>query len=608
MKMPDGTPFEFWDDTTQYTRVYHVACRHPAACDQNTGTEDRPFATINRAASVLQPGEKAIVHEGVYREWVCPARGGDGPDRMIAYEAAPGGSVCVRGSEVWSADFRPSEGWWIKGGHEKPGPGDPQVWMAGLPAGMFLGYNPFLAANVPAEIWTFTREWRPEEMQQFLLKRGALFVDGRPLEQVFRVSDLARREGAFWVEDPGLRIHLRLWGDADPRGVQFEVTVREQVFAPKEHHLGYIRVSGFHFEHAADGVPVPQRAAVSTTRGHHWIIENNTIRRANAVGLDVGAQDWKSDDADRSGAHVIRGNTISDCGICGLAGATGADHTLVEDNTIERIGGLNVERIWECAGLKFHVCTGGLFRGNVFRHIENACGMWLDVSNRNCRVTGNVFADIESLQGGFYLECSHDLNVIDGNVFWDIRRVGDRGGLGVKVDSGENAVVAHNFFGKVEDFAVSLNLNQADRVIDGRVGLCRRHRVLNNVFARCPRRILLARADDNVSDGNLFDVRNDSVSMRIQYPAPEAVLNLSAWQRYYGLDAHSSQAAVEADFDPENLSLRCRIDGDLPTCQPVEAMHGDARTRPGPCEEAAWTADGSQCCRAFPARGAEGER
>jgi hypothetical protein len=603
MLMPEGTQFESWEDTTQYTRVYHVACLHPAAFDENPGTEDRPFATISRAASLLTPGEKAIVHEGVYRECVCPARGGEGPHRMIAYEAAPGESVTVKGSAVWSPGFRPSEGWRIRGWRQEPGEDIPQVWMADLPAEMLVGYNPFSVPNVSAEIWTFTREWRREEMEQFLLKRGALFVNGRPLKQVFRVMELTRTDGTFWVEDPGLRIHLRLWDDAGPNGTEFEVTVREQVFAPKQHHLGYIRVSGFCFEHAADGVPVPQRAAVSTTRGHHWIIENNRVRWANAVGIDVGAQDWKSDEGDRSGFHIIRRNTVSDCGICGIAGAPSASHTLVEDNLIERIGGLNVERIWECAGLKFHVCTGGLFRRNVLRHIRNACGMWLDVSNRNCRVTGNVFADIESLQGGFYLECSHELNLIDSNVFWDIRQVGDRGGLGVKVDSGDNAVVAHNFFSKIDDYAISMNLNQAERIIDGRVGLCRGHQVLNNVFADCSKRILLARAEDNASDGNLFDVRRDLASFCIQYPAPEAVLNLSAWQRYYGLDGHSSQARITADFDPERLMLRYRVDGELPACQPVAAMHGEEQALPpGPFDPGAWAGSGAERTQGFPPR------
>ena len=597
MKMPNGEPFEFWDDTTEYETVYHVACQHPDASDDNPGTEDRPFATIQRAAAVLQPGEKVVVHEGVYRECVRPARGGDGPDRMIAYEAAPGETVRVTGSEVWSPSFVPSEGWKIPSA-----PGNATVRMADLPADLFVGYNPFGVSNVPAEFWTFTREWAEEEAHRFLLKRGMVFLDGRPLKQVFRIADLAQTDGAFWVEDPGLRIHLRLWDDADPDGREFEVTVREQAFAPARRHLAYIRVSGFRFDHSGDSVPVPQRALVSTSRGHHWIIEDNQIRWANGCGLDVGAQDWKAAHPERSGHHIIRRNTIADCGICGIAGGTGADHTLVEDNVIERVGGLNVERIWECAGLKFHVCTGSLFRRNVFRHLRHACGLWLDVKNRNCRITGNAFADIESLQGGVYIECSHDLNLVDGNILWDIRRpTGGGGGIGVKVDSGENIVVAHNLFGEIEDYAVSINLNQAGRLIGGRVGLCRRNQVLNNVFAGCPKRVLLGRAADNASDGNLFDERDDAASLCIRYPEPEAMLNLAAWRDYYGLDEHGAQARLEADFDPESLELTWSADGELPGCRPVEAMHESAEgLAPGPFAADEWPAPGTTVSRRFP--------
>lgn len=596
MRMPDGTLFAFWDDVTQYQRVYHVACQSPDAADDSPGTEEKPFKTIGRAAALLQPSEKVVVHEGVYRECVYPARGGTGPDHMIAYEAAAGESVCVKGSEIWRPAFRRSEGYRLKPWGADPAAPGPAVWMADLPPGMFVGYNPFAALNVSAEFWTFTREWTKEEVERFLMRRGMVFADGRPLRQVFRASDLADTDGAFWVEDPGLRIHLRLSGDADPDRVQFEVTAREQVFAPKQRELGYIRISGFQMEHAADGIPVPQRALLSTGRGHHWIIEDNQIRWANACGMDVGAETWHSVYQKRPGSHIIRRNTVCDCGACGIAGPS-PDHTLVEDNTIERIGALNVERIWECAGLKFHTCTGALFRRNIFRHIQHACGLWLDVSNRNCRITGNVFADIESVQGGVYLECSHDLNLVDSNVFWDIRSLmrppGWRsGGFGVNSDSGENAVVAHNLFGRLDGYAVYLNLVQAERIIDGRVGLCRRHRVLNNVFVECPKRIYLGRAEENVSDGNLFDTGSDPRSLCIRYPEPEAVLNLAAWQEYYGLDTHSTQARIQAAFDVGSGELTWQVEGESPTPQTVTAMHEAKPGAPGPFSPEEWQRGG----------------
>ncbi|MDH5687675.1 MAG: right-handed parallel beta-helix repeat-containing protein [Candidatus Bathyarchaeota archaeon] len=583
--MPDGKPFVFWDDGTKYSRrVYHVACKHKAASDEGPGTEDEPFATIGRAAQILEPAERVIVHSGVYRECVRPTRGGGSEKSMIAYEAAPGEDVCVRGSEPWTPEFRPSGGWNLGAVPEGV-----TFWMGDLPSRWFVGYNPFMTRNFSSEYTTFTRDWTKEEINTFMLRRGMIFANGQSLKQVFHPEELGNEDGSFWVEDPGLKIHLRLRHDGDPKDVTLEVTTREQVFAPLEPGLGYIRVSGFHFEHAADGIPVPQRAMVSATRGHHWIIEDNKIRWANACGIDVGNETWhriRPASGYPSGHHIIRRNHISDCGICGIAAVANNKNTLVEDNTVERIGDKNIERIWETGGLKFHLCDTVLIRNNVFRHIRHAPGVWLDYLNRNSRITGNVFADIESIHGGVYLEVSHAPNVIDKNIFWDIRGVEHpRSGTGVNVDTGEQSVVAHNLFAKIRDgFAVSVNLDQSSRPVDGRVGLCRRHKILNNVFVECPHRILLSRTSENLCDNNLFENRDDILSFCIEYPKPQTLVNLDAWRDYYGFDKGGGQARIQGDFDPEELVLSIEIDGDVPTCASVPELHGQEGRTVGPVD------------------------
>ncbi len=580
VKMPDGADFVFWDDRTEYTRTYHVACEHPNASDANPGTEDLPFATINRPAELAQPCQKVLVHRGVYRECVRPARGGEGPDNMIAYEAAAGEEVTITGAEQLEGPFEPCCGWKIP-----PARDGATVWTADLPAERFVGYNPFSAILMFPHYLTFINDWTEGETHRLQCRRGMVFANGQALRQVFRVAELAESDGVFWVEEPGLRIHFRLHDDTDPNATTLEVSAREQVFAPRVRRLGYIRVSGFRLECAAGCLPVPQRGLISPSRGHHWIIEDCSIRWAGTCGLDLGKEDWSATPHEPCGGHIVRRNIIADCGICGIAGASCVDDSLIEDNLFERIGWQNLERLLECAGLKFHVAEGVLLRRNVFRHIRHAAGVWLDVLNKNCRVTQNVFADIHTFIGACYIECSHHPNLVDGNVFWDIhdtpevpRSEGARpvqGGVGFNGDTGENITVTHNFFGRIPDhFAVSLHLRQHGRMIAGRSGLCRRHKVLNNVFVECPKQIIFGRAEENSSDGNLFDEAHDAASFRIDYPLPQTFQNLQGWREYYGLDVHSSQGRIEADFDPETLTLRWKVDGLLPACQDVGELYG----------------------------------
>ena len=58
--------------------TYYVEQGHPAASDENRGTETLPFKTINHAAKVLQAGDTVLVKEGTYNvgasaNWAVPA-------------------------------------------------------------------------------------------------------------------------------------------------------------------------------------------------------------------------------------------------------------------------------------------------------------------------------------------------------------------------------------------------------------------------------------------------------------------------------------------------------------------------------------------------------
>ena len=51
--LPDGSNFPFWEAPVEYERELHVNRNHPMADDTNEGTLEKPLATINAAAQLL---------------------------------------------------------------------------------------------------------------------------------------------------------------------------------------------------------------------------------------------------------------------------------------------------------------------------------------------------------------------------------------------------------------------------------------------------------------------------------------------------------------------------------------------------------------------------
>src|SRR5438094_974282 len=548
--LPDGREFVSWEQPLQFTKTYYVDNRNPRAADSNPGTKELPFSTINKAAQVLQAGERVVIMTGVYRERVVPARGGAGPDKMISYEAAPGANVIVKGSRVVKTGWEPSTGYNL--GPRPPAPSSLKIYQRRLDDLDFQGYNPFGMVNIMQDrVYLMPK---PEELRPHLLRRGMVFADGRRLEQVELYRELTHKNGAFWCEHDGLTIHVRLPGDADPAQHEVELAIQEQVLAPRTRGLSYIRIKGITLEQGANAFPGPQRGMVSASRGNHWIIEDCVLRHANGVALDIGAQDGDMGPAANIGHSIVRRNHIMDAGVCGLAGM-GVQDTLVEANLIEYVGWQDGELAWKTGGSKLQVTKNCLLRHNVIRHLIHAEAIWLDYQNTNTRVTGNVMGDtLETLRGGIYLEASHDPNMLDNNIIWKATEgkgggsynMPPHGGWGITVDGSDETVIAHNLIGYTQDAGIKLRTVES-RIVGSRGGTARRNRVLNNIFYRCGKAIDFPNPD-NSADGNLYtkdwgEVTEENQAVGrgwncfpLSGPGPPLIRDRGAGRKHLGFD------------------------------------------------------------------------
>ncbi len=599
--MPDGKEFVSWERPLQFSKTYYVDNRSPKAADSNPGTKEQPFLTVNKAAQVLQPGERVVIMEGVYREQVVPARGGSAPDKMISYEAAPGANVVVKGSRLVKSGWEPSDyspHHFGSATSETAG----KVYRLNIHGLDYEGYNPFGMASIMMDRhYLFPTK---EELDRHLARRGLVFVDGKRLKQVSLAYQLADQDGAYWVEDNGLTIHVRLAGDADPAQHQVELVTQEQVFAPRVRGLAYIRLKGITFEHSGNGFPPPQRGLVSASSGHHWIIEDCTIRHANSIGLDIGIYDWRGTSPSVAGHMIVRRNHIDDIGICGIAGM-GMHETLIESNLIEDVGWHNVELMWETGGIKLHVANSCLIRNNVIRHIEWAPGLWLDYENVYNRVTNNVIGDVREVHHGIlYMEASHQTNMFDHNILWSTtpgkgggsNHMPPHGGYGILTDGSDEVVMAHNLIGMCEEAAIKTRTTEG-RIVSGRGGTSLWNQVMNNIFCRCGKAIDFSHRE-NTAEGNLYwdgrrtvgdEEKGEGRGLNWIETPEQLKLDLAAWQKYFGFDKNGAYADMAIDVDLDKLEMTWSVRGAIPDVEVGQNFARDflgktvsGRSKPGP--------------------------
>ncbi len=562
--LPYGNEFKSWEKPTKYSHTYYVDASAPNASDQNPGTEEQPFRTINQAAKVLQAGERVLIAGGIYRESIHPVNGGESPEKMIKYQAMEGEKVIVKGSVVVPQHFfQPSYGWHTS--HAKHYPADnmlagENIWMVELDSFAFHGYNPFGMLNLMQD-----QEWlnyKKVNMKPHFKKRGLVFVNGKLLEQVLRPIELSdNKEGAYYAEHHGLRIHIRFPDGVTPEDAEVEITIKEQVFAPKKYGLAYIHIDGIHFMHTGNGFPVPQRGMVSASRGNHWIIENCIVEWANSLGVDLGNEMWHTTVEPVLGHHIFRANEIKNCGIAGLEGMRGKDY-LIEDNLFEYIGWHDAELGFESGAIKLHLSENTLIRRNIFRNIVYAPGIWLDyMASQNCRITQNVFTGITSARGGVYIEVSRRQIRIDHNIFHDIHSQywisGDygAGGSALYTDGSDSILFDHNFILDIENTGYGSYANAA-RIVKGRGGTERYQRVTDNIFINTEKHAIEFPNEHNFSDRNVFASMGTGY-LKLTNPQPSLLLDIDAWRDYYGWEEEGVyiRGGIKSELNSEELIL-----------------------------------------------------
>ncbi len=356
-----------------------------------------------------------------------------------------------------------------------------------------------------------------------------------------------------------------------------EITAREQVFVPSQEGLAYIRVKGLTFQHAGNGYPVPQRGVVSTGGGNHWIIEGNTIEWANGVGLDIANGDWNDVPTPQAGvSQIVRGNTIRYCGVEGIGGM-GTRDALIESNLIEWCGWADAERAWEAAGAKFHRARNLLFRRNVIRHIRHANGIWLDSGNANCRIAGNVFADILTVSAAIHMEMNLQQNQIDNNVIWNVRNAepgtpGQRGcaGSGVFINASDRLIIAQNLIGRCENSGI-FAITRPDRAGSG---TATGNSISNNIFTSCGKSAIVFLNRNNEADGNFY-VSMPNGFLGFFSDDSKQWLDLAAWQQTYGWDKHGALGDMQVDFDADTLQLTMNSQQSFPQMAAVKGIEND---------------------------------
>lgn len=431
-----------------YSFEYHVSVK---GNDNNSGTVDKPFRNINRAAAIAVAGDTITVHAGTYREWVNPKNGGISESWRILYRAAPGEKVEIKGSEVVTGWKQVEKG----------------VWKIVLPNSFFGDYNP--CADMVYGDWcnnygkVHTADLYLNGKSLFEMDRMELVKNPVPYEKT------RDKEGSLYtwfceVSDENTTIWAN-FQKQNPNQSLTELSIRKTCFYPNLPGINYITISGFDISQAATQWAAPtaeQIGMVATHWNKGWIIEDNIIHDTKATGITLGKDStsghnvWSRDPSydgsvhyievtfnvlrqgwnkEKVGSHLIRNNTIYNCEQAGICGSFGAAFSRIENNHIYNILQKKQFTGAEMAGVKLHAAVDVVLEHNRI-HDVGAFGYWMDWMAQGTRITRSLL--YRNDWQDIFFEVDHGPYIADNNIMLSDQSL---------LAQSEGGAYIHNLFG-----------------------------------------------------------------------------------------------------------------------------------------------------------------
>lgn len=406
--------------------------------DCGLGNVESPFLTIDKAASVAQPGDSIIVHEGIYREEITHINTGLSESRRISFEAAKDEQVIIKGSEE------------ITGWQQIDG----SIWKVEIDNKIFKDFNPFATK--------LFGDWLAVDNDMSL---GQVYLNDQSLFEVSEYEQLAdpklveetldhwtNKQVTYDYKDQSIYVWYAKvekdittiyvnFHDYNPNNEVTEINVRKSAFRPFKMHTNYITIRNFEIANVATQWSPPtaaQTGMIDTHWSKGWIIENNTLYNAVCSAIAIGKEistgdnlntyrkdkpgyqyqietvfkavnsDWNKETI---GSHIVRNNVIHDCGQNAVVGHLGSAFSKIYNNHIYNIGNKREFFGYEIAGIKLHAAIDT----QVYNNYVHNCslGMWFDWQTQGTRISKNIFNDNTR---DLFVEVSSGPYIVDNNI------------------------------------------------------------------------------------------------------------------------------------------------------------------------------------------------